>query len=325
MKITDTIIQGDSLAVLKELPDECVDCVITSPPYWGLRDYGVDGQLGLERTLEEYVGKMVEIFREVRRVLKNTGSCFVNLGDTYGTGSGVDENRVHAKQGTLKGWINGREKVPGYQYSLLMIPEKFAISMIDGGWKLRNKIIWHKKNAMPSSVVNRWSNKYEFVYFFVKDKEYYFDLDSVRVPYETEEKRPMGIIRQREYGYNTKQGTKRREMKENSRTFNKRRPPANTGEYKRNPKGKNPGDVWTLTLQPHPERHIAMFPEKLISPLVKAASPEGGLVLDPFIGSGTTAVVAKKLGRHYLGIELNPDYIEIAEKRIERECPLTLY
>lgn len=313
------IIQGDSLEVLKTLPNESVDCAITSPPYWALRDYGVEGQLGLEPTFQEYITKLCDIFDEVKRVLKKEGTCWVNLGDTYGTGSGKDENRKYSKQGTMKSWLDGKPSFKGYEKSLLMIPERFAIEMMNRGWKVRNKIIWHKKNAMPSSVCDRLSNKYELVYFFVKSGRYNFDLDSIRVPFETEEKRPDGVVRAREFGYNTKLGSKNREMEETARKFGKRRPPGASGEYIRNSKGKNPGDVWTLTLQPHPHKHIAMFPEKLISPMILAGCPVGGVVMDIFMGAGTTGLVAKKLGRNYLGIELNPAYIEIANDRLKQD------
>lgn len=313
------IIQGDSLTILKTLPDESVDCCITSPPYWNLRDYAINGQLGLEPTFHEFIEKLRLIFMEVQRVLKNTGTCFVNLGDTYGSGSGKDENRIHSKQGTMKNWINGKKSVKGYEKCLLMIPERFAIVMSDSGMILRNKIIWHKKNAMPSSVTDRLSNKYELVYFFTKTGKYFFDLDSIRIPYETSENRPQGVVRAREYGYNTKIGTKRRDMEEDSRKFGKRRPPSERGEYIQNPKGKNPCDVWTLTLQPHKEKHIAMFPEKLIAPMIKAGCPPNGIVLDPFGGAMTTCLVAQKLGRQYLAIELNPTYIEIGKKRLAQK------
>lgn len=316
---------GDALEVLKTFPGESVDCVITSPPYWNMRDYGVEGQLGLEPTFQEYIRKLVEIFNEVYRVLKLTGIVFVNLGDTYGTESGKDENRVHAKQGSLKGWIDGRDGVRGYEKCLLMIPERFAVMMCDGGWILRNKIIWHKKNAMPSSVLDRLSNKYELIYFFTKSKKYYFDIDSIRIPYETMENRLQGMVKAGEIrfsslaqnGYNSKFGTKGRDMENDSRKFGKRRPPSERNEYTRNAKGKNPGDVWTLTLQPHAERHIAMFPEKLIAPMIKAGCPTAGTVLDPFIGSGTTALVAKKFGRNYVGIDLNSEYCKMAKERIK--------
>ena len=316
------IIQGDAKEVLKTFPDESIDSVITSPPYWNLRDYSVKGQIGLEPTFQEYINKLCEVFDEVKRVLKSTGTCWVNLGDTYGTGSGKDENRIHAKQGSLKGWINGRSGVLGYEKCLLMIPERFAAAMCDRGWILRNKIIWHKKNAMPSSVIDRLSNKYEMVYFFTKTGKYFFDLDTIRIPYETSEKRPDGVVRAREYGYNTKQGSKNREIEDQARRFEKRRPPKASGDYIRNLKGKNPGDVWTLTLQPHHEKHIAMFPEKLITPMIKAGCPENGIVCDPFLGSGTTAVAAKYLKRNFIGIELSEKYCEIARQRLRQEMLL---
>ena len=265
----DKIIQGDSLEVLKTFPDEFVDCVITSPPYWALRDYGVEGQLGLEQTFQEYITKLCDIFSEVKRVLKKEGTCWVNLGDCYSSDSSYSKNgrqefgndkigmmnkskgqflkatdteRMGMKGGRLKGGKVFKKK------SLIMIPERFAIEMCGRGWILRNKIIWHKRNGMPSSVIDRLSNKYEVVYFFSKDTNYYFDLDSIRIPFETDEKRPAGMIREREKGYNTKFGTKVREMEDAARKFGSRRRPSASSEYERNPKGKNPGDVWSQIL-----------------------------------------------------------------------------
>lgn len=318
---TNIIICGDALEELRKLPDEYIDCVITSPPYWRLRDYGVEGQLGIESSFEEYLTKLITIFGEIKRILKFDGTIWVNLGDIYGTGSGKDANRVYGKKSTKKFTrIDGVPKVIGFEKSLLLIPERFAVAMCNHGYLLRNKIIWHKKNAMPSSVLDRLSNKYEMVYFFTKSKRYFFDLDSIRIPYETAENRPDGIVRAREYGYNTKQGTKRRKMEEDSRKFGKRRPPEN--EYERNPKGKNPGDVWTLTLQPHSDQHIAMFPEKLVLPMIKAGCPKGGIVLDPFCGSGTALAVAQKSGRQYIGIDLNEEYCEMARNKLKQDILL---
>lgn len=335
MDTKNKIIQGDSLEILKTLESESIDCVVTSPPYWALRDYGVEGQLGLEPTFQEYITKLCDMFDEVKRILKKEGTCWVNLGDTYmGNSSYSKEGRqgfgndkvwmINKKKwldpkNPIEGKLRAREHVESGQIpekSLCQIPERFSIEMVNRGWILRNKIIWHKKNAMPSSVTDRLSNKYEMVYFFTKDKKYYFDLDSIRIPFETDEKRPEGVIRAREFGYNTKLGTKRRDMEEDSRLFGNRRPPQSNDDYVRNPKGKNGGDVWTLTLQPHKDNHIAMFPEKLIEPMIKAGSPPDGIILDIFMGAGTTAVVAKKNKRNYLGIELNPEYIKIAEERI---------
>lgn len=339
------IICGDALEVLKTLPSESVDMCVTSPPYWACRFYDAgEKEIGIEKSFEEYLSRLVEIFDEVKRVLKKEGTCFVNLGDTYnGNKEGKTDLKVAQHTGENSKGIHKKQSNSLPEKCICMIPERFAIAMSERGWLVRNKIIWHKKNGMPSSVIDRLGNKYELVYFFTKSPRYFFDLDAIRVPYETYEKRPDGIVRGREYDYhgkfaehaenygsprarqgrkyNTKEGSKNRELEEQSRRFGKRRPPGDSSLYERNPKGKNPGDVWTLTLQPHPDKHVAMFPEKLIEPMVLAGCPDGGLVLDIFMGAGTTAVVSKKLGRHYLGIELNPKYIEIAEKRIRGTTP----
>lgn len=269
--------------------------------------------------------------------MKKDGSCYVNLGDTYsGNKKGKTDNKVsdYLKETTVR--LNKKiGSVP--EKSLSLIPSRFAIAMCERGWILRNDIIWHKKNAMPSSVLDRFTNKYEHVFFFTKSQKYYFDGDSIRIPFELDEKRPNGITREREYGYdskytgenaeamgsprargarkyNSKEGTKDRVLEENARRFGLRRPTGS--DYDRNPKGKNRGDVWTLTSEPYPEAHFAMFPQKLIEPIVLASCPKGGTVLDPFSGAATTGVVAKKFGRNYLGIELNPEYIKISERRL---------
>ena len=336
------IYQGDSLEVLKSWPDEFVDCIITSPPYWNLRDYGVEGQLGLESTFQEYISKLCDIFDEVKRVLKKDGTCFVNLGDTYsGNKDGKTDNKVSEYLKNTS--TNIHKKAVIVEKSLCQIPSRFAIEMTNRGWILRNTIIWHKKNAMPSSVLDRFTNKYEQVFFFVKSKKYYFDGDSVRIPFETDDKRPDGIVRNREYGYNgkfrvenaekygsprarnsrqynSKEGTKDRLLEEQSMKMGLRRPPGN--DYDRNPLGKNKGDVWTTISDPFPEAHFATYPPALIAPVIKAGSPKGGVILDLFMGAGTTAVVAKELGRQFLGIELNPEYIKIAQKRIRLINPI---
>ncbi len=345
------IVCSDALTYLKKLESESIDCCITSPPYWNLRDYNIDGQLGLEPTFQEYISKLVAIFDEVKRVLKNEGTCFINLGDTYGgTGAGQEKStNSQGKQtdGQYYEQAKAREmkakNSKGYEKCLLQIPSRFALAMTDRGWILRNTIIWHKKNAMPSSVLDRFTNKYEQVFFFTKNKKYYFDGDAVRIPFETEEKRPDGIVRQREYGYegkfkvenaesfgsprarnsrqyNSKEGTKNRDLEEIAVKFGTRRPPGN--DYERNPLGKNMGDVWTLVSDPFPEAHFATYPPLLISPMIKSGCPENGIVLDPFFGAGTTGLVAKQLNRKYVGIELNPEYIKIAENRLRVINPM---
>ena len=304
----DKILQGDSLQVLKTLSSESVDMVITSPPYWALRDYGVEGQLGLEPTFQEYITKLCDIFDEVKRVLKKEGTCWVNLGDTYGgSGKGVSNN------GIGNSTLGGKEKLKNLakenwkfdkrpkteneiQKSLCQIPSRFAIEMCNRGWILRNEIIWHKPNCMPSSVEDRFTVDFEKLFFFVKNKKYYFEqqLDKYTEPIN----RWGGTIVKRLNG-SDEYGVKQR-----------------IRDYRPIKDGKNKRSVWTINTRPFKEAHFATFPEALIETPIKAGCPTGGLILDPFMGAGTTAVVAHKLGRHYLGIELNPNYIKIAEERI---------
>lgn len=309
------VVNCDCMEGINKLPENSIDCVVTSPPYWNLRDYSVDGQIGMEKSLNEYLIKLWYLFSELYKKLKPTGTCFVNLGDTYG-GSGDKEGYIDNKNTNR----NGQKKSLSKNYMskcLLQIPSRFAIGMTDRQYILRNNIIWHKSNAMPSSVLDRLTNKYEHIFFFTKNQKYYFDIDKIRIPYEGNEPRPPGIVRNREKGYNSKFGTLRREMDMQPKQAKKRRTPEQ--EYFRNPLGKIPGDVWTLNLQPSKYPHIAMYPEKLIAPLIAAGCPEGGIVLDPFMGMATTAKVAKDLGRNFIGFELNPDYCRISDKRIRQQ------
>ena len=205
-KYLNQIICGDSLEVLRGIPSESVDCLITSPPYWNLRDYNIEGQLGLEPTFHEYISKLCDMFDEVKRVLKSKGTCFVNLGDPYsGNKNGKTDNKVSEY---LKKTSSGiRKKATIQEKCLCQIPSRFAIEMCERDWILRNTIIWHKKNAMPSSVLDRLTNKYEQVFFFTKSSRYFFDINSIRVPFETDEKRPNGLERNREHDYNSKFNT----------------------------------------------------------------------------------------------------------------------
>ena len=335
----NNIYQGDVNAVLQTFPDSCVDMIMSSPPYWGLRDYGVEGQLGMEKTPEEYVEKFRLIFRELKRVMKPTATLWWNIGDTYGGRKKGNTQGQSSK--THEGAFYNSDsfkKSGGIEKCLSMMPERIAFMAIEEGFILRNKIIWHKPNPMPSSVKDRLNNTYEFVYLFSKQKKYYFDLDAIRVPHKEGITRWGGnIIKVPENGKGV-QATDRERLW-------------------RNYKGKNPGDFWNITTQPFPEAHFAVFPEKLCETPIKAGCPrevcrkcgkpreriiltkppEGGniggrtdgwtscncnagfragIVLDPFMGAGTTALVARKLGRNYVGIELNPEYIKIAEKRM---------
>ena len=292
------IIEGDALAVLKTMPDESIDCVITSPPYWALRDYGVAGQLGLEPTFQEYITKLCDIFDEVKRVLKKTGTCWVNLGDTYASGGGKAQEQSWVRNnGSTQGHPDNPSKAKlrsSMGKSLLQIPARFAIEMSDRGWILRNEIIWHKPNCMPASVTDRFTVDFEKVFFFVKSKKYFFNQQTEKATY-TDARLNKGNIRY-----------------ENRET--------NSGVTVTEHRNKR--CVWKIPTHAFKGAHFATFPEALINTMVKAGCPRGGAVLDIFMGAGTTAIVARKWGRDYIGIELNPEYIKIAEKRLSQQILL---
>lgn len=313
------IVCGDSLEELKKLPDESVDCVLTSPPYWALRDYGVDGQLGLEPTFQEYINKLCDIFDEVKRVLKKEGTCWVNLGDTYsGNKEGKTDNKVsdylkktttnlHKKRGTV------------LEKSLCQIPSRFAIEMTNRGWILRNEIIWHKPNCMPSSVRDRFTVDFEKVFFFVKSKKYWFETQYEPMVASSDAKYRARIRANKQYDSkepyknNTPYATNKisKEIRLSAQENANRAFGDNESLERMMKLGRNKRAVWTITTKPFAEAHFATFPEALVGPMIKAGCPEKGIVLDIFMGAGTTGLVAKKLGRNYLGIELNPEYIKV--------------
>jgi len=435
------IINGSAEEELKKLPDNLVNCIITSPPYWGLRDYEADGQIGLEESLDEYIERLLLITGELKRVLREDGILYWVHGDSYSRSMSAFWKKV-----------KGKELKTHYQPKCLILQNwRLVLRMIDEqGWILRNVIIWSKPNHMPQSVTDRLTNSYEPVFMFVKNKRYYFDLDSIRLPHKfgarcgtwTEyqdhvrgkvneyhksqktkiagmegkgktsypkeraenfgsprarvwrevendeeeikklEKQTYGSVGKRaklmllkgkttttikrrledvvkylriklkESGLNVPKLAQITGLKETTishyfradimgqalpdrSTWETFKPILGLGEYddyikeelrtalpNPHPLGKNPGDVWEISTQPAPPeargKHFALFPEKLIIPMILAGCPVGGLVLDPFMGAGTTAVVAKKLGRNYLGIEINPEFVEIAEKRLKK-------
>jgi len=392
----DQIIHGNTLSVLNTLPSESIDCCICSPPYWSLRDYGIESQLGLEPTFNEYIINLQTIFDKVYRVLKKTGTCWVNIGDTYAS--------------------NGNGSIP--TKSLCNIPHRFAISMTDNGWIQRNTIIWHKPSCMPSSAKDRFTVDFDYVFLFSKNKKYYFEqqfeaqgayreskwrgykkiLDNPsvnnfnytkeggkpnynpngrnkrtvwRIPYDAKKgvnklndkpytvQEREGYVAYRELpdiqvlgnylndarkraGYTIEQVEAELDSQAPHHWFNGETYPtvddwpriksllnldhtyndAVTKEYlkpaeKMNyPIGRNMRTTWRINPQPFKGAHFAVFPEKLVEPMIKAGCPSDGIVLDPFVGSGTTALVARKLGRHYIGIDLNEDYVTIARKRV---------
>jgi len=297
------IIQGDSLTMLKTLPDASVDCCITSPPYWGLRDYQVKGQLGLEDTPEEYVAKILDIFREVRRVLKKEATLWLNLGDSY-WGSHSMGNCAPEAMGIQKHLsdVYGKAKKRIWDKrtdlkpkDLIGIPWRVAFALQADGWWLRQDIIWAKPNPMPESVTDRCTKSHEYVFLMTKSAKYYFDNEAIK---ETAACAGMdrGISKNIDASGQSPFGGKIKYEKRNKRS------------------------VWFVNTRSYPESHFATFPGDLIIPMIKAGCPTGGVVLDPFSGAGTTCMVAKKLERNYIGIELNEKYIELAEKRIEEEC-----
>jgi len=292
--------QGDAIEKLKEMPEQSVDLVVTSPPYYGLRDYGEDEQIGLEETPYEFIQNLVNVTNEIYRVLKPTGSFYLNLGDTYAGGGGIS--------GVPDDWDSAstqdRDKYPDSVLARdvefpdkckMLIPHRTAISLMDNGWICRNDIVWSKPDPMPESVTDRRSTKFEYVFHFVKQQDYYYDLDSIRVPSKSANNTVID-----------------KESNDTEWDNNRVR-----GGIHRN--GKNPGDVQEVTTANHSEAHFAVFPQDLIEPHIKSSSPKDGVVLDPFIGSGTTAVVAEKLGRDWIGIDLNKDYIEMSYERIDDE------
>jgi DNA modification methylase len=294
--------QGDAIEVLKAMPEQSVHCCVTSPPYFGLRDYGVEGQIGLERTPEEYVDKLVQVFREVRRVLRDDGTLWLNLGDSYNGsgGAGGDYNPGGLKEGQPK--YPGR-KVPGLKpKDLIGIPWMVALALRNDGWYLRSDIVWHKPNAMPESVTDRPTKAHEYIFLFSKSQKYYYDADAIKEPAVT-----SGQTRK----FNT--------PKKVGRLVNQRKASGNESpdaEPWEVPAMKNKRSVWTVPTQPFPEAHFAVYPPALITPCILAGCPVGGTVLDPFAGSGTTLLVATQHHRKSIGIELNPEYIEIAKRRL---------
>ncbi len=319
--MTVRILQGDCRDVLKTLPDQSVHCCVTSPPYFGLRDYGVDGQIGLEPTPAEFVAELVAVFREVRRVLRDDGTLWLNLGDSYAsnaggysdTGSRGTTSCPSIGAGTMAAVLKGRGRMPPEGLKpkdLIGIPWRVAFALQADGWYLRQDIIWHKPNPMPESVRDRCTKAHEYVFLLSKSERYYFDSDAMQEPAETPvdraPRRANSFARKVAEGQPPGQPPQHREGREDisySGTRNKR-------------------SVWTIATQPFSEAHFATMAPELAETCIKAGCPEGGVVLDPFGGAGTTGLVADRHQRDALLIELNPDYRAIAQRRIAGDAPL---
>jgi len=294
---TNKIYQGNCIDVIKTFPNKSIDCVITSPPYWQLRDYGWDGQWGMENTFKKYLENLWNLMDEIFRVLKDTGTVFINLGDTYG-GTGIkteNHNLKKCKNNTPStGYGLGNKEI---SKCLLLIPHRFAIGCIDIGWIVRNDIVWAKRNGMPESVTDRFSKKHEYFFFMVKSEKYYFDLNGIRDKNITSSNIRNKIIES--YGIELKLGKGIREWNNNN--------------------GKNPGsvsDFWDIPTQPNSDKHFASFNTKLIEKPIIAGCPKDGVILDPFCGTATTGCRAIDLGRKFIGIEGNKDYVKIANKKL---------
>lgn len=312
-----TIHNGDCLEVLRTLADCSVQCCVTSPPYWGLRDYGVDGQLGLESSPESYVAKMVEVFREVRRVLRDDGTLWLNLGDTYGGPASNNQggmSKIGSGKKTNNGAIfKGRLQAPGCRAKdLVGIPWRVAFALQADGWRLRQDIIWHKPNPMPESVRDRCTKAHEYVFLMTKSERYFYDAESIK-------ERSVHKPAQREVVVN-EDGRKAVRSDIESR----HRSSISGGQsLQSSPDGtRSRRSVWTIPPRPYKGAHFATMPPALVEPCILAGTKEGHAVLDPFSGSGTTGAVAIALRRNYVGIELNAAYIELSRERIgkaERE------
>ena len=335
------IFQGDCIDRLRLLESESVQCCVTSPPYWGLRDYGVAGQIGLEASVEEFVAKMVEVFREVRRVLRPDGTLWLNLGDCYasagGTGHpgkhGCRPNRTHTQRQLKRNSARYGLKPK----DLVGTPWKVAFALRDDGWFLRRDIIWHKPNPMPESVSDRPTTAHEYLFLLTKSPAYYYDADAIKEPASPNTHARIARAKPEHAGSTRANGGTRadRPMGPVLPGVNPKALTQNVSDPLRSRQNasfaaavadvvpfRNKRSVWTVGSMPFKGAHFATFPPKLIEPCILAGSPPGGVVLDPFAGAGTTGLVALRHGRQFIGIELNPDYIAIARERIIADCPL---
>lgn len=308
---TDTIINCDALCALRELPEESVHCCVTSPPYYALRDYGIEAQIGREDTPEQYIERLVGVFRELRRVLRSDGTFWLVIADTYcGTGNkGGRTDPKNPKGRNGQGVSIARQVAGCKQKDLIGIPWLLAFALRADGWYLRSDIIWQKENAMPESAKDRPARCYEHVFLLTKSKKYSYDAAAIAEPAVSAT--AAGCRTRRSAGAKHADGMTAQETDR-----------AESGGHSHDggafmPAMRNRRDVWRINTVPYKGGHFAAFPPKLAETCIRAGCPEGGIVLDPFLGSGTTAAAAKRLHRHYVGIEINAEYCALAEARIE--------
>lgn len=305
---------GDAAEQLKTLPQECVNMCVTSPPYYGLRDYGESGQIGIEQTPEEYIERLVKVFDEVYRVLAKDGTLWVNIGDSYAgsgkgpmslavTGNGKNKE-LYQKDSRIyevpKSWSGIKPK------DMIGVPWMLAFALRERGWYLRSDIIWYKKNCLPESAKDRPTKTYEHIFLLAKSRQYYFDYKAIQEPIKEVSKARYKRGRSANSKYVGQQGITqvREDFSDFDQQFRRKR------------------DVWEVSTNTYKmDEHFAMFPERLIEPCILAGSKVGGVVLDPFFGSGTTGAVAKRFGRDFIGIDLNARYLEKAKERIDKVIP----
>lgn len=331
------ILTGDCRQKLRELPDQSVHTCVTSPPYLGLRDYGVDGQIGLESSLAEYISELVGVFREVRRVLRDDGTLWLNLGDSY-AGSWGAQGRTETPETMSRNSIvnhpkrlqnTGSIRDAGLKPKDLMgVPWRVAFALQADGWWLRQDLIWAKPNPMPESVTDRCTKSHEYIFLLSRRPKYYFDQAAIAetssaINEHDATGRTYGAPGQTPHTGTRKSGNKERKPASARGVpvdTQRRSSGAVAGSVPWEGSTRNKRSVWTVTTQPFSEAHFATFPPKMIEPCILAGCPGGGTVLDPFFGAGTTGLVADQLGRNCIGIEINPDYIDIARRRIEGDA-----
>jgi len=323
----------DCVDGMRLIIDKTVDCCVTSPPYWGLRDYGVDGQLGLEDTPEQYVDNLVTVFKEVKRVLKDDGTLWLNLGDSYtGSGKGSWSNNQKQKEVYVPNKNSSQCKMPKIpanlkRKELVGIPWRVAFALQSDGWYLRQDIIWAKPNPMPESVKDRCTKSHEYIFLLSKSPKYYFNAEAISEPVANSTVKRLQQDIENQKGSNRVYGKTNGVMKAVAPRYGGNKYTANPEIFNRTKSGnaydfhekRNKRDVWIVSTKPFKEAHFATFPLELIEPCILAGCKEKGIVLDPFMGSGTVALASIKHNKNFIGFELNKEYCNMAEKRLKEE------
>jgi len=335
---TNFIVHSDALSFLQSLPDESVHCIATSPPYFSVRDYGIDGQIGWESSPAKFVSSLTEIFLEAKRVLRSDGTCWINIADTYSAGGRGGQSNVDGDH-----WQSIKDKPLSIRglppKNLCLVPQRLLIALQDSGWIVRSDIIWHKPSCLPESVKDRPTKSYEHVFLIVKSRDYWYDHEAIAEPITDESAKRMlrgvgenhkniEIPGQSPHTLHQPRKNRKYDGEEsniggNGTSFN-----GHSGYRKSdgtlmiNSK-RNRRDVWTINAASFKGSHFAVFPIELVELMIRAGCPEDGIVLDPFMGSGTTGLIARRLSRNFIGCDLNPQYVAMAEERIANDDPFS--